>query len=830
MQSGESALKWAQDGSKQSVSVGGDWSWKKIRDFYYSALTAKNDTDRQANFAQTFRGLGHQMHLMQDMSVPAHVRNDAHPEDSLLEFNRLTGDYYFESWAKKYYWKINPYAATPVFPSVDLNIARNGLSPISQFIDSEQYSGSVPLSSSLTWGLSEYTNLNFMSDDTIFTENFSSGDRHYFPYPRYVGQNQCYEQYEEPYGFEKKKRTYWRKKCVGEPVDHFVTVGPFFKRLPYWDLQRLDLRLDEATHNDYAALLIPRAVGYSAGLLNYFFRGDMESVNAATIKDNSGNITGAKLKVKNKTPNENMGPGKFALSYQFKPSGSNEFVYGTSAEVAVNETIPPGAEFSNEITFTFGNQIPIDAQEVKYFLIYRGNLGKEEDAVAAKMTKLGGARGGIVQGVDRNSVSIAVLNEMEAKTYKATISSNETIIKAAFDEGSVDVVRVLSMTTSGDQRIWYVDTFVYDRNVDRYQEKSKTEVARANFSSGPNNVEFNFTQEWTGESFHETIAYKGIVSEYPGDSFTVTDFFVPAGQAPKYMKLENRGLGIAEPFPTRSQRDRTETFTNRGYKYCSATISEIEEYLDGPFDSPNCRRRGTQTYQDPTCGQDAAWDISGYCYADDVWAVEIQYFPWQYCDGSGVSYSDHSVWLWISASLNYDAFSKTINNPKYNGGSKTWMVGPNGPCLLFGNDAEYVSGTLSGRILSDNQVVVRSDLRQGYDVIEKGIVIEPGGVTLESWPYLMLRQTGGYSMFEYLGNGAIRNHTSFSDVPLDKPILLNKKGDGFKISFTPYFGRMYTKFQVGTKYDAKVMDFTAISQKDYTVQPELVMDIMVEYN
>lgn len=27
-----------------------------------------------------FRGLGHQIHLIQDMAVPEHVRNDAHPE------------------------------------------------------------------------------------------------------------------------------------------------------------------------------------------------------------------------------------------------------------------------------------------------------------------------------------------------------------------------------------------------------------------------------------------------------------------------------------------------------------------------------------------------------------------------------------------------------------------------------------------------------------------------------------------------------------------------------------------------------------------------------
>ena len=33
---------------------------------------------------------------------------------------------------------------------------------------------------------------------------------------------------------------------------------------------------DEEAHKDYAKKLIPRAVGYSAGLLDYFFRGEIE--------------------------------------------------------------------------------------------------------------------------------------------------------------------------------------------------------------------------------------------------------------------------------------------------------------------------------------------------------------------------------------------------------------------------------------------------------------------------------------------------------------------------------------------------------------------------
>ena len=43
-----------------------DWSWATVRGYYYTALTASTEEQRQEYFARTFRGLGHQMHLLQD--------------------------------------------------------------------------------------------------------------------------------------------------------------------------------------------------------------------------------------------------------------------------------------------------------------------------------------------------------------------------------------------------------------------------------------------------------------------------------------------------------------------------------------------------------------------------------------------------------------------------------------------------------------------------------------------------------------------------------------------------------------------------------------------
>lgn len=73
---GDSALLWAQNRNQNPTNT--DWSWDAVRFKYYNGLTATSPGDRQAYLAQTFRGIGHLIHLLQDMAQPAHVRNDAH--------------------------------------------------------------------------------------------------------------------------------------------------------------------------------------------------------------------------------------------------------------------------------------------------------------------------------------------------------------------------------------------------------------------------------------------------------------------------------------------------------------------------------------------------------------------------------------------------------------------------------------------------------------------------------------------------------------------------------------------------------------------------------
>jgi hypothetical protein len=72
-----SAMIWATlpAGAQQLQN----YSWNDVRDYYFQALTAREKTKRDNWFALTFRGVGQIMHLVQDMSVPAHVKSLSFP-------------------------------------------------------------------------------------------------------------------------------------------------------------------------------------------------------------------------------------------------------------------------------------------------------------------------------------------------------------------------------------------------------------------------------------------------------------------------------------------------------------------------------------------------------------------------------------------------------------------------------------------------------------------------------------------------------------------------------------------------------------------------------
>lgn len=315
---GDASILWVQ-------SFINEWSWQKEREYHRFALTAQSQTARKENFTKTLQGLGHIIHLLQDKSQPAHVRNDAHPLEGI---GLLEG---FESWAADNRLQILSLMSNAIFPVFSLNI------PLTQFWDTDQYTGLNP-SNSLSIGLAEYTNANFFSEDTIFNS---------FTYPLWSNVVEYDETIDANTG---AIRTYLKKLGdgvtdgdklgYGDPIQHLAAGRWFYKYLPTsYKAAGWGLKLDDQCYNDYASLLIPRAVGYSAGLLNYFFRGQME-VNR---------VSGG-LKVKN-TGNEAMSfftdprtgevIGNISIYYDDNYNPSNR---KSLATYSLTEPLAPGQE------------------------------------------------------------------------------------------------------------------------------------------------------------------------------------------------------------------------------------------------------------------------------------------------------------------------------------------------------------------------------------------------------------------------------------------------------------------------------------------------------
>jgi hypothetical protein len=395
VQSGQSMVLWSQDSSNQSQAIEGDYSWKAIRNYYYGALIGGDEQFRQENFARVFRGLGHQMHLIEDAAQPDHVRNDAHPLDG-LGWTFYIG---YEKWAEENESFIRSLAEEATFPDLNLDAAPiDGLVPITRLFDANLYSGYNP-SASLSQGLSEYSNANFFSDDTVFAADRVDIDpKHYFPYPRrsstdlqsYLDGAKEPETYAAADG-EQETAIWISKTSDGEIVDHFLRpsffTNPVHEILGEGDLYYETFYRDEKCHEDYARKLIPRAVGYSAALIDYFFRGQM-TAQGEEITDTLGNVAGFKVQVLNTTPGEVMGNGQFILSYRYKPSGSAEYVYGLSSAVSSGSLAPPPNGCSRTFSFDLSQPIPSDATETRYTMVFQGTLGQEVGAVVGKVVEL----------------------------------------------------------------------------------------------------------------------------------------------------------------------------------------------------------------------------------------------------------------------------------------------------------------------------------------------------------------------------------------------------------------------------------------------------------
>ena len=406
---------------------------------------------RTAYWATTFRALGDVLHLLQDMAQPQHTRNDPHSGRGCYGTVCLGGHAsYYENYvdaratgAGSFRLRERLFETYQPTPDIAEQVAINPLSydgyPTVRFSQFQDFFSTATHGASLGGlGLANYSNQGFYSVGTNILETS-------YPRPSVSG--------------ESLQRLVVLEGTVKNALGEFIPkgtltllVGPVLDALhpDFSDGAAVKLSslgafdqfllpgrgqysLNHYNYDDQARLLIPRAVAYSAGLLDYFFRGKMEislpDEGVYSILDHSTfappapqtnslldfkGFSKIKLRLKNTTADitppqgppikQEMSSGtlvavmKFRRNLCYVDTLDNEItsVEETQAcrnpveeivvsDPLINQSVPFGdASHPNgpELTFTFQRELPINAWDVILQIVYRGRLGSEDDAVA----------------------------------------------------------------------------------------------------------------------------------------------------------------------------------------------------------------------------------------------------------------------------------------------------------------------------------------------------------------------------------------------------------------------------------------------------------------
>lgn len=398
----DSSLIWAQ---MYNFGISNKQTWFHARDSFYKALTTGSDD----SYAETFKILGQLMHLVSDNAVPAHVRDDGH--------FRVTPPFsyfytHFELYTKE--------AAA----SGQLDLSGSSFKPGMQLFNQYVHDDKAPAPISALWdinkytgnnpettleeviGLAEYTNANFLSEGTIFNE--------LMPHPDLADTNYENIDWKHPEIIDAEDglpdfRVYIYKYLDDAKIirSHRLAAVSYFT-LDCWGESLYEftpLVLDDIVYKEYADKLVPRAVGYSTALLDYFFRGRLEisppdqyvyaiidggDVDPAT---NTQYIHQLKAKVRNITPGEEILGGSLVAVAKYKKvigyqpdlsSGSptaemreGYFSFSTSAPIPISSLSSTTAE---EFSFDFSNNpIPAGITDLYLQVVFQGTLGNEND-------------------------------------------------------------------------------------------------------------------------------------------------------------------------------------------------------------------------------------------------------------------------------------------------------------------------------------------------------------------------------------------------------------------------------------------------------------------
>jgi len=268
------------------------WNWQHARNYEFDALTSSTRVAREEKMALVLYSLGHVLHLNQDLSQPDHVRNDNHnySEHRIIEnfgrSNYLANPSWFlpkpRGWA---YWK-DQQGFSKLLDFWDRGTYKSTAQPLDDDRDVE-----LKGLTGKKLGLAEFSSGNFLGEDALYDEVVPAKDKfHHFPFPSLRSSTTYSQLRQNPAPFIKASKTksgrsinraIIEKARDGIAVKNHSALTFLAAKYPQIPKPR-DLTLDDPNVlQEYHSILIPKAVEYSAGILDYFFRGKLELVSVA---------------------------------------------------------------------------------------------------------------------------------------------------------------------------------------------------------------------------------------------------------------------------------------------------------------------------------------------------------------------------------------------------------------------------------------------------------------------------------------------------------------------------------------------------------------------
>jgi hypothetical protein len=262
------ARDWAINGSAHSGWGENEYCWNKGVQYIQQAFVSTDPVKKSKLFAQAWRALGETMHLLADMTMPSHVRNDSHPAfnidlvDLVLAGMRnpdpnvglLKGDPY-ETWVQE---------------SMVRRVGKANIDPeMRQYLDQSR----DPLD--LFDRVAMFTNMNFFSAETISGVDPLSGTRIHnangmpdYPSPRLENLS------------VNKNRQY--VKTIGSHTDVCMALPSWLSEIGW------GIGYPRVTRNcveSQASVLVPVAVAGNVKLIDWFIprvRVEITSVDTAS--------------------------------------------------------------------------------------------------------------------------------------------------------------------------------------------------------------------------------------------------------------------------------------------------------------------------------------------------------------------------------------------------------------------------------------------------------------------------------------------------------------------------------------------------------------------